>query len=126
MMRLVNLALFTAAVGALVVGGVVLGTKIRDDATSELTESIPARAAAATADAQLRAAIFAANTYFVRNSTYVGMTADGLREEVDAGLAEPISVSDATASSYCVETRVGERTFSYRVRRGFLTPGTGC
>ncbi|MDF2749434.1 MAG: hypothetical protein K0T00_609 [Gaiellaceae bacterium] len=124
-MRLVNLALFTAAVGALVVGGVVLGTKIRDDATSELTESIPASAAAATADAQLRAAIFAANTYFVRNSTYVGMTADELRE-VDAGLAEPISVSDATASSYCVETRVGERTFSYRVRRGFLTPGSGC
>jgi hypothetical protein len=121
----VNLALFTAAVGALVVGGVVLGTKIRDDATSELTESIPASAAAATADAQLRAAIFAANTYFVRNSTYVGMTADELRE-VDAGLAEPISVSDATASSYCVETRVGERTFSYRVRRGFLTPGSGC
>lgn len=125
-MRLVNLALFTAAIGALVVGGVVLGTKIRDDATSELTESIPASAAAATADAQLRAAIFAANTYFVRNSTYVGMTADGLREEVDAGLAEPISVSDATASSYCVETQVGERTFSYRVRRGFLTPGGGC
>ena len=124
-MRLVNLALFTAAVGALVVGGVVLGTKIRDDATSELTESIPASAAAATADAQLRAAIFAANTYFVRNTTYVGMTADELRE-VDAGLAEPISVSDATASSYCVETRVGERTFSYRVRRGFLTPGSGC
>ena len=124
-MRLVNLALLTAAVGALVVSGVVLGTKIRDDATSELTESIPASAAAATADAQLRAAIFAANTYFVRNSTYVGMTADELRE-VDAGLAEPISVSDATASSYCVETRVGERTFSYRVRRGFLTPGSGC
>jgi hypothetical protein len=126
MMRLVNLALVTAAVGALVVGGIVLGTKIRDDAASELTESIPASAAAATADAQLRAAIFAANTYFVRNSTYVGMTADELREEVDAGLAEPISVSDATASSYCVETRVGELTFSYRVRRGFLTPGSGC
>jgi hypothetical protein len=124
--RLVNFVLVVGAVGGLVFGGVLIGTKVRDDARRDLTESIPASAAAATADSQLRAAVFAANAYFVRHSTYEGMTADALRDEVDASLAQPVSVEDATASTYCVETHVGEWTYSYRVRRGFLTPGSGC
>lgn len=125
MSRLVNFVLVVAAVGALVVGGVWIGQRVRDDATTQLTESIPASAAAATADQQLRAAVFAANAYYVRNSTYVGMDAASLRE-IDAGLADGISVADATESAFCLETKVGEWTYSYRVRRGFLTPGNGC
>jgi len=122
--RFVNFVLVGSALAALIVGGILLGSRVRDDAVSDLT-SIPAGAAAATADSQLRAAVFAANGYFARRSTYVGMTADTLRE-FDAGLAPAVSVEDATARAFCVETEVGERTFSYRVRKGFLTPGSGC
>lgn len=122
--RLLNLALVGLVVG-LIVGAVYLGRTVRDDAATRLTQSIPASAAAATADAQLRTAIFAANAYFLRHSTYDGMTADALRAEVDAGVAPGISIA-ATAAGFCVETSVGEWTFSYRVRSGFPTPGSGC
>ena len=124
--RFVNFVLVGSALAALIVGGILLGSRVRDDAVSDPAETIPAGAAAATADSQLRAAVFAANGYFARRSTYVGMTADTLREEFDAGLAPEVSVEDATARAFCVETEVGERTFSYRVRKGFLTPGSGC
>ena len=126
MTRLLNVVLVAGSITALVLGGVLVGRTVRDDATSRLTESIPASAAAATADSQLRAAVFAANTYYVRHSTYEGMTADVLRSEVDAGLAPDVSVEDATAAAFCVQTEVAERTYSYRVRQGFLTPGSGC
>ncbi len=85
--RLVNFVLVGSVLAALVVGAVWIGSRVRDDSVSRLTESIPAAAAAATADSQLRAAVFAANAYFVQHSTYAGMTADKLRSEVDAGLA---------------------------------------
>ena len=124
--RLVNFLLVGFAVAALVVGAILLGSRVRDDAVSGLAKSIPAEAAAATADSQLRAAVFAANGYFARHSTYAGMTADTLRSEVDAGLAAELSVEDTTASAYCVETEISKKTFSYSVRKGFLTPGSGC
>jgi len=123
--RFVNFVLVGSALAALIVGGILLGSRVVGDAVRAPTETIPAAAAAATADSQLRAAVFAANGYFARRSTYVGMTADTLRE-FDAGLAPAVSVEDATARAFCVETEVGERTFSYRVRKGFLTPGSGC
>jgi hypothetical protein len=124
--RLVNFVLVGATLAALVAGAVWLGSTVRDDSVSRLTESIPAAAAAATADSQLRAAVFAANGYFAQHSTYVGMSADELRSDIDAGLAAELSVEDATASAFCVETEVGKQTFSYSVRKGFLTPGSGC
>ena len=124
--RLVNFVLVGSALAALVVGAVWIGSRVRDDSVSRLTESIPAAAAAATADSQLRSAVFAANTYFAQHSTYAGMTADKLRADVDAGLAAELSIEDATASDFCVETEVGKQTFSYSVRKGFLTPGSGC
>ena len=126
MNRLVNLVLVGSTLSALVVGAVWIGSKVRDDAVSKLTESIPAAAVAATADSQLRSAVFAANAYFVQHSTYADMTADKLRAEVDGSLAEEVSIEDATSSYFCVETTIGERTFSYGVRKGFLTPGSGC
>ena len=85
--RVVNFLLVGSALAALVVGAIWIGSRVRDDSVSRLTESIPADAAAATADAQLRSAVFAANAYFAQHSTYVGMTADKLRSDVDAGLA---------------------------------------
>jgi hypothetical protein len=124
--RLVNFVLVGSALAALVAAGILLGSRVRDDSVSRLAESIPAAAAAAAADSQLRSAVFAANAYFAQHSTYAGMTADSLRADVDAGLASEVSIKDATASAFCVETEVGKRTFSYRVRKGFLTPGSGC
>ncbi|MEO5575996.1 MAG: hypothetical protein ABIR67_02440 [Gaiellaceae bacterium] len=126
MARLVNFLLVGSALAALIGGAVLLGSHVRGDAVSRLTESVPAEAAAATADSQLRTAVFAANVYFLRRSTYVGMTADALRADVDGGIAPKVSVADAGSASYCVETVVAERVFSYRVRKGVLAPGSGC
>ena len=42
------------------------------------------------------------------------------------GHASELAIEDATPSDFCVETTVGEQTFSYNVRKGFLTPGSGC
>lgn len=124
--RLVNVVLVASILGALLAGGVWIGSKVRDDSVSRLGESVPEAAAAATADSQLRAAVFAANAYFAQHSTYAGMTADTLRSEVDGGLVAEVSIEDTTASAFCVETEVSRQIFSYSVRKGFLTPGRGC
>ena len=126
MARFVNVLLVGSALGALVVGAIWIGSRVRDDSVRKLTESIPAAAAAATADSQLRSAVFAANAYFAQHSTYVSMTADELRSDVDAGLPAELSIEDTTATAFCVETEVSNQTFSYSVRKGFLTPGGGC
>jgi hypothetical protein len=125
-MRLTNLLLVGLGVGALAVGAYILGSKIRDDATDELTTSLPAAAAAAAADSSLRPALFAANAYFVDNSTYAGMTADVLRSKYDAGLAPGLEVSNAGATGFCVEIEIDGRTFSYHDRNGTVSPGNGC
>lgn len=124
-MRLLNLVLVVVAVGALAVGAYLLGSRVKDDADEALTSTLSDSAAASTAESQLRPALFAANAYFVDNSTYVGMTAAELRS-YDAGLAPGLEVSNATASGYCVEVDVDGRAFSYRDRGGSVSPGDGC
>ena len=79
MMRLTNLVLVTLAVGLLAAGAYVIGSRVKDDADDRLTPTLSADEASAVADSQLRSALFAANSYFVDNSTYVGMTDDDLR-----------------------------------------------
>ncbi len=72
-MRLLNVLLVSLAVGALAFGAFYLGSRVKDDADEALTSTLSASAAAATAESNLRPALFAANAYFVDNSAYVGM-----------------------------------------------------
>ena len=125
-MRLVNLLIVLLAVGVLATGAYILGSKVKGDADEELTTPITAGAAAATAESNLKPAVYAANAYYVDHSTYEGMTADVLRSEYDAGLASGLQIADVTSSSFCVQIEVADRTFSYRDRGGALAPGSGC
>jgi hypothetical protein len=125
-MRLTNLVLVTLAVGLLAAGAYIIGSRVKGDADDRLTPTISADEASAVADSQLRSALFAANAYFVDNSTYDGMTDDELRSTYDAGLPPGLEVEDATASGFCVEVEVDGRTFSYRERNGSVAPGNGC
>ncbi|MCP9484903.1 MAG: hypothetical protein MSC30_03495 [Gaiellaceae bacterium MAG52_C11] len=124
-MRLLNVLLVAFVIGALAVGAYYLGSRVKDDADEALTSTLSGSAAATTAESALRPALFAANAYFVDNSTYVGMTADRLRS-YDVGLASGLEVSDATESGFCIEIDVDGRTFSYADRRGSVAPGDGC
>ena len=126
MMRLINVVLVTLAVSLLAAGAYIIGSRVKDDADDRLTPTLSAGEASAAADSQLRSALFAANAYFVDNSTYVGMTDDELRSKYDAGLAPGLEVEDATASGFCVEVELDGRTFSYRDRNGTVAPGNGC
>ena len=124
-MRLLNVLLVGLAVGALAVGAYYLGSRVRDDADEALTSTLSDSAAASTAESTLRPALFAANAYFVDNSTYVGVTTERLRS-YDAGLSPGLEVSNATASGFCIEMDVDGRTFSYLDRGGSVAPGNGC
>jgi hypothetical protein len=126
MMRLTNLVLVLLAVGLLATGAYIIGSRVKGDADDRLTPTLSADEVSTAADAQLRPALFAANAYFVDNSTYVGMTDDELRSKYDAGLAPGLEVEDATPSGFCVEVELDGRTFSYRDRRGAVAPGNGC
>ena len=99
---------------------------MKRDANDELTTPVTASAAAATAESNLKPALYAANAYYVDHSTYQGMTADVLRAEYDAGLSPALEISDAGQASFCVEIEVADRTFSYRDRGGAVAPGNGC
>ena len=75
-MRFLNILLVCMAIGVLATGAYVLGSKVKRDADDELTTPITASAAAATAESNLKPALYAANAYYVDNSSYRGMTAD--------------------------------------------------
>ena len=125
-MRFVNLLLVCGTIGVLATGAYLLGSKVKGDADDELDTPITASAAAVTAESQLKPALYAANAYYVDNSTYIGMTAERLRSEYDAGLAQGLQIENAAASSFCVQIEVAGRTFSYRDRGGAVAPGNGC
>jgi len=125
-MRFLNILLVCMAVGVLATGAYVLGSKVKRDADDELTTPITASAAAAAAESSLKPALYAANAYYVDQSTYQGMTADVLRAEYDAGLSPALEIADAGQTSFCVQIEVAGRTFSYRDRGGAVAPGNGC
>jgi type IV pilus assembly protein PilA len=80
------------------------------------------RASNAAAQANVRAAIPSAETFFADSATgsYVGMTPAALRL-IDAGISATLAVGPTlTASSYCLQDTVGGQTWSM-VRP---TPGT--
>ena len=71
------------------------------------------RANKAAAQANVRAAIPAVETYYSDSGqTYVGMTVAGL-QAIDAGIKlDALKAGDQTAASYCVSDTVGSYTYS--------------
>jgi type IV pilus assembly protein PilA len=71
------------------------------------------RAQQRTAEANVRAAIPAAEAYYSDNDTYVGMDLADL-QAIDAGISAGIVIGTAgTVDSYCIETTVGAKNASY-------------
>jgi len=79
------------------------------------------RASNSAAQANVRAAVPSAETYFADTptGTYVGMNLAALRL-IDAGISSTLTVGPVTATSYCLQDTVGGQTWSV-VRP---TPGT--
>jgi type IV pilus assembly protein PilA len=69
------------------------------------------RAADRTAQANLRAALAAAEAYYSDNTTYVGMDAGDLLA-IDGGLSSTLTVVSAGANSYCIAESFGGRDWS--------------
>jgi Tfp pilus assembly protein PilE len=69
------------------------------------------RAADRTAQANLRAAMPAAEAYFNRNETYALMDDSELRA-IDAGVSASLRVASAGPSTYCLTDAVSGRTWS--------------
>jgi type IV pilus assembly protein PilA len=70
------------------------------------------RAQQRTAEANVRAAIPAAEAFYSDNDTYVGMDLAAL-QAIDAGISASIVVDSVAADSYCIETTVGTKNASY-------------
>jgi type IV pilus assembly protein PilA len=79
------------------------------------------RAADRTAQANLRAALPAAEAYYSDRGTYVGMSTDDLRS-IDGGLSTTLSVVSAASGAYCISESVGGRVWSVN-GPGTPTPG---
>ncbi len=60
------------------------------------------RANDSKAQANIRAALPALETYFADNSTYVGATLTTLRA-IDAGVPDTLDFQNLTATSYCID-----------------------
>jgi hypothetical protein len=69
------------------------------------------------AQTNVRAAIPAIEAYYADNGTYLGMNVDKLRQAYDAGLPD-VKLVRVRKDSYCVESSVGEETWSYQNATG--------
>jgi type IV pilus assembly protein PilA len=88
---------------------VIIGVLIAITVPSFL--DIKNRAADRTAQANLRAALPAAEAYYSDNKTYMGMDAADLRS-IDGGLSQTLSVVSAVSRSYCISESVNGRVWS--------------
>ena len=75
--------------------------------------SEPAQAADVTAQANLTAAVSAAASYRFDQGTYAGMTTKAL-QGYDKSIASGVSVKQASADGYCIQSTLGGSTFSIR------------
>jgi hypothetical protein len=122
-MRLVNLLIVVCVVAGLGVGAYVLGRAVDAPAKQlETVVSVPARSASATADANLAAAVSAAASYKVDHGSYAGMTTSDLRG-YDRALASTVTVDEASAGAYCIESTVAGATASVRGPAGSFVAG---
>jgi type IV pilus assembly protein PilA len=69
------------------------------------------RANESAAKANVRAAIPGVEAYYADNNTYENMTLDLLRTNYDAGI-KGIGFGTLSATSYCVQSTVGQATFN--------------
>jgi type IV pilus assembly protein PilA len=69
------------------------------------------RANESAAKANVRASVPALEAYYADNDTYVGMTLAGLQASYDAGVKN-ISFGTLAATTYCVQSTVGQATFN--------------
>ena len=69
------------------------------------------RANESAAKANVRSAIPAVEAYYADNNTYAGMTLAGLQASYDAGIKN-ITFGSLSATSYCVQSVVGQATFN--------------
>ena len=69
------------------------------------------RANESAANANVRASIPGLEAYYADNNTYVGMTLANIQASYDAGIKN-ITFGTLTATSYCVQSVVGQATFN--------------
>ena len=69
------------------------------------------RANESAAKANVRASVPGLEAYYADNNTYVGMTLAGIQTSYDAGIKN-ITFGTLTATSYCVQSVVGQATFN--------------
>jgi type IV pilus assembly protein PilA len=82
------------------------------------------RANNAAAQANVRAALPAVETYFADNSTYVGMTQAALAA-IDAGVPT-LAISGLSATSYCISNTVNGVTWRKVGPGGAIVSGAVC
>ena len=68
------------------------------------------RANQTAANANVRTAVAAVETFFSDNDKYTGMTVGGL-QAIDAGVKlDPLTAGDQTGSTYCIKATVGGKS----------------
>src|SRR3954451_356452 len=111
-MRISTFLIVVCAAAGIGVGAYLLGHAV--DAPAKQLDTVisePAQAAGATAAANLQPAVSAASSYRIDHGTYAGMTTSDLRS-YDNGIAPGVSVKQASAEAYCVESTVADATVS--------------
>src|SRR5689334_7274409 len=124
-MRLTTLLIIVCAIAGGVFGASRVGHAV-DGPARQLQTVIgeTTQAAGATAQSNLAGVVSAAAAYKVEHGTYDGMTTGALRS-YDGGLASSVSVRQASASSYCVESKADGATVSITGPNGFVV-AHGC
>jgi type IV pilus assembly protein PilA len=69
------------------------------------------RANESAAKANVRASVPGLEAYYADNNTYVGMTLAGIQASYDAGIKN-ITFGTLAATTYCVQSVVGQATFN--------------
>ena len=70
------------------------------------------RANESAAKANVRSAIPAIEAYYADNNTYAGVTLAGLQASYDAGIKNVSFGSTLNATTYCVQSTVGQATYN--------------
>ena len=70
------------------------------------------RANESAAKANVRSAIPAIEAFYADNNTYAGMTLSGLQASYDAGIKNITFGGTLNATTYCVQSTVGQATYN--------------
>ena len=124
-MRISTFFIVLAAVAAVGAGAYFVGHAASQPAQQlDTVVSEPAQAASVTATANLSTAVSAAASYHLDHGTYAGMTTRDL-QSYDREVGSGVSVKDATANGYCVESTYRGATVSIKGPDGTFV-SSGC